>query len=125
MTLRSIAQKYHVPAGVFSEGLARDAMLVDLKANLRLHSRLSGVFFGVICAVTLLTIGALAFDLLNGRRLHMAIVAAAGLSIPALLEMMRREVQEWSQTNLLVTLVSHSDERAVQALLDKLLEFTG
>ncbi len=122
MTLRSIAQKHHVPAGILSEGIARDALLADLRENLKLYGRLSAILFGAICVVTLLAIAALALDLLNGEKLHITIVAAAGLSIPALLEMMRRAVREWSQTHLIVTLVSHSDERAAQALLDKLLK---
>jgi hypothetical protein len=125
MTLRSIVEKHYVPAGVLSEGLTRNALLADLRGNLKLYSRLSAIFFGAICAVTLLAIAALAFDLLKGEKLHISIVAAAGLSIPALLGRMRRAVREWSQTSLMVTLVSHSDERAVQALLDKLLKETN
>jgi len=125
MMLRSIAQKYHVPAGVLSEDLARDALLADLRANIKLHSRLSAILFGTICMITIIAVLALAFDLVKGEKLHITIVAAAGLSIPALLEMMRRTVREWSQTNLMVTLVSHSDEQATQVLLKKLLKGVG
>lgn len=125
MTLKSIAQKHHVPAGVLSEDLARDALLADLRANIKLHSRLSAILFGTICTLTFIAIVALAFDLAKGEQLRITIVAAAGLSIPALIEMMRRTVREWSQTNLMVTLVSHSDEQATQVLLKKLLKRVG
>jgi hypothetical protein len=49
------------------------------------------------------------------------LIAAASIPIPFMLNSMRRSAEQWSQLTLPITLVSHSDEKAIQALIEKLL----
>jgi hypothetical protein len=69
----------------------------------------------------LIAIASLVTDVIRGQALRTGILAADGIGVPIALEWIRRVVREWSQLNLLITLVSHSDEGAIQDLIHKLL----
>ncbi len=122
MRLEAIVSKYLIPQGVWSTEPVRDALWADLADNKRFYSRLHLIYLGLVVAVVVLAITALAFDLASGQAARTLVLATAGLSLPALLELMRRANRDCGQIILIMTLVAHSDEKGIQALLKKLIE---
>jgi hypothetical protein len=121
MTIASILTKYARPSSLHSAEPVKQRFLEDLRKQKQFNNRLYCILFVVVLSVTLVGIGALAFDLIKGETLRLQILAGAGLGVPFMLIWMRRVVREWSQMTLLITLVGHSDENAIQALIQKLL----
>jgi hypothetical protein len=64
---------------------------------------------------------AVVVDLAADHKSRITLLAAAGIPVPFMLNSMRRAAEQWSQLTLLITLVSHSDEKGIQALIEKLL----
>ena len=100
-------------------------LVKDLAAQKRFNSVVYGILFTAVCIVFVIAIVALTTGLLNTQSGRIKLLSLAGVTVPAMLEWIRRVVREWSQLSLLLTLVSHSDERAIQALLQKLLSSTA
>jgi hypothetical protein len=121
MSIRSILQKHAKPAAALSDEAVKQGLLADLAAQKKFNSRVYIVLFIFICAVALLGFAALVTDIGKGESHRYALIAAAGVSIPTTLEWMRRVIREWSQLNLLITLVAGSDENSIQLLIQKLL----
>lgn len=122
MKIDAILRKHARSAALLSTEPVKKALLADLNAQKRFNSIVYAVLFATICIVSLMAIAALFTDLLKGQTNRTAIIGGTGVGIPVMLEWMRRIVREWSQLNLLITLTSHSDEAAIQALIQKILE---
>jgi len=121
MRIEAILKKHARPPILLSSEPVKKGLLFDLRAQKRFNSAVYAVLFAVVCAVSVLAIAALFTDLLKGQTNRTAILTSAGVGVPVMLEWMRRVVREWSQLNLLITLVAHSDEAAIQDLIQKLL----
>lgn len=121
MKIESILAKHARPPSLHSAEPVKQGLLEDLRAQKLFDSRLYGALFAVVSVITLVGVATLLIDLMNGQTVRSKILAGAGVGIPFMLEWVRRVVREWSQLNLLITLVGHSDESAIQALIQKLL----
>ena len=121
MTLETILKRHARSAVLLSTEPVKKALLTDLSAQKRFNSGVYAVLFVIVCAISLMAIAALFTDLMRAETNRTAVLAGAGVGIPVILEWMRRVVREWSQLNLLITLVGHSDEASIQALIQKLL----
>jgi hypothetical protein len=120
-TVESILEKYDLPSELLGAEPAKAPLLEDLNAQKRACNRIYGIYFSVVCVVTLISIAAVIIDLLSTGARHLAVISTAGISVPFMLNSMRRSAEQWSQVTLLITLVSHSDEKAIQSLIKKLL----
>jgi hypothetical protein len=121
MTTDMILRKYAIPRGALDREPVKDALLADLRAQKTFNNKLYIVFFVAICIVYVIVISGVITDLVTNQTTRQTILAAAGLSIPFTLNYMRKTVGEWSKTNLLLTLIGHSDENSIQALIAKLM----
>jgi hypothetical protein len=121
MTTDMILRKYLAPRGAFDREPVKDALLKDLRAQKRFNNILYIIFFASVCIVYLIVISGLITDLVTNQTARQAIFAAAGISVPFTLNYMRKVVGEWSKINLLLTLIGHSDESSIQALIAKVM----
>jgi 3'-phosphoadenosine 5'-phosphosulfate sulfotransferase (PAPS reductase)/FAD synthetase len=121
VTIEEILRAHARPAQALDAEPIKQQLLEDLHAQKRANSRLYGVLFGAVCLVTLVAVVAVAADLINVQQARITLLTAAGITVPVMLEWMRRVVREWSQLNLLITLVSHDNESGIQALIQKLI----
>jgi hypothetical protein len=121
MTIEAILKKHVRSATLLSSEPVKEGLLQDLREQKRLNSRLYSVLFGGVCVMGIIAIASLLTDVVKGQTLRMAILATDGIGVPVALEWIRRVVREWSQLNLLITLVGHSDEGTIQDLIHKLL----
>jgi hypothetical protein len=121
MKIEAILRKHARSATLLSSEPVKKGLLADLGAQKRFNSVVYAILFAAVCAVSLMAIAALFTDLVKAQANRTGILAGAGVGVPLALEWMRRVVREWSQLNLLITLVGHSDERSIQALIQKLL----
>src|SRR6202035_2154971 len=96
-------------------------LLKDLNEQKRSCNRIYGALFAVICTLVVIAVVAVVADLVNDHKSRITILSAAGIPIPLLLTAMRRNAVQWTQSTLLITLVSHSDEKTIQSLVGKLL----
>ncbi len=98
-------------------------MLVGLQGELDAHQKhlslLQGLQIGAILLILLVAVSALGFDLVHGEKLRISLLGAAGLSVPAMLTMLRQTVKDWSKASLFLTLVKYSDEEEARDLLKK------
>jgi hypothetical protein len=122
MTLKNIAEKNVRSPVLLDQEPVRDQLLTDLKEHQRLNSRLYSVYFGAVCVVCLAAVGALIFGLVTGITAQLGVLASAGITVPAMLVLMRSAVREWSQTNLMIALVRNAKETQIQQILDTLLK---
>jgi hypothetical protein len=121
MRLQAILQKHARSRVLFDQEPVKDRLLEDLKQHKKLNNSLYIVYFSAVCVVCAAAVAGLLSDLFSGTRAREAILAGAGVALPVALQLLRSTVREWSQTNLLITLVGYSDETQVQALIEKLL----
>jgi hypothetical protein len=121
MTLKNIAEKYVRSRVLLDQEQVRDPLLADLKEHQKLNSRLYSIYFGAVCIVCLTAIGALVSGVATGTTARLGILAGAGVTVPAMLMLMRSSVREWSQTNLMVALARSANETQIQQILDTLL----
>jgi len=121
MKIEAILKKHERPAVLLAAEPVKDGLLADLNAQKKFNGTVYGVLFVVVSVVTLLAIAALAFDVAKNENTRIALLTGAGVGVPGMLVWMRNVVREWSQLNLLITLVGHSDEAAIQGLITKLL----
>jgi len=120
MSIKDILRKHARPAAALSDEPVKQNLLADLRAQKNFNSKVYTILFIFICAILLLGIVALLTDTLEGHSNRYLLVTAAGISIPTVMEWMRRVIREWSQLNLLITLVGSSDESSVQLLIQRL-----
>ena len=121
MRIEDILEKYERPATLHSTEPVKTDLIRDLEAQKRSTNRLYGTFFAVVCLVTLISVSAVVVDLITDHKSRILLLSAAGIPIPFMLNFMRRATAQWSQLTLLITLVSHSDEKTIQSLISKLL----
>lgn len=118
MTLNEILEKYEQGPAGYDSNAVRDGLLQDLTTHQRQQGRYQNIQIALIVLLTLLGIGALAFDLVVGGQRYL-VLGGAGVSIPTLLALLRRTINEISRTNLFIILVRNSDEKEARALLRK------
>jgi hypothetical protein len=121
MTIEDILKKYDRPTTLHGSEPVKADMLEDLSLQKKSCNRIYGILFAVVCLLTAISVAALVVDLVRDQKSRILLLSAAGIPIPFLLNSMRRLAEQWSQSTLLITLVSHSDERTIQNLIDKLL----
>ena len=121
MTVEDILKKHFRPRVMLGREPVKKTLIADLEAHKRFNSKLYGITFAVTCVFSLMLIVTLVVDVVSGDGTRQAILTGAGITAPFVLRWMRRVVREWSQANLVLTLVSHSDEAAIQSLIEKLL----
>src|ERR1700723_2404377 len=119
MSIQEILKRHAKPAAALSDDPVKQKLLADLNAQKSFNSRVYVVLFIFICAVAILGFAAVVTDTIKGQNNRIAVIAAAGVSIPTTVEWMRRVIREWSQLNLLITLVASSDESSIQLLIQK------
>jgi hypothetical protein len=122
VTVEQILEKYVRPDELLGGEPVKAPLLEDLKAQKQESSAMYRKLFYVVCAITIISVGAVVADLITGQKSRIGLLAAAGIPVPFMLNSLRRAVEQWSQTNLLITLVSHSDEKTVQMVIKKLLD---
>ena len=121
MRVDEILREYRRSQVLFDQEPVKDDLLADLRAQKTFNNRL---YLGILVAVSILYVIAmiaLAADLLKSQAERITIMTGAGVGIPFILNFMRSIVGEWSKTNLLITVISHSDEASIQSLIEKLL----
>jgi hypothetical protein len=121
MTIQEILSKYERSKALYGGEPVKASLLEDLNAQKKSCNRIYGTLFVVICAITVVAVVAVIVDLSSDHKSRIVLLSAAGIPIPFMLSSMRRSAEQWSQLTLLITLVSHSDENAIQALIEKLL----
>ncbi|MBX7086687.1 MAG: hypothetical protein K1X70_09680 [Leptospirales bacterium] len=121
MNAIGILKKHARPATLLSREPVGEPLLADLRQQRRFNSIVYGILFGVVLLLTVIVLAALSTDLVGAKSSREAILAGYGISLPLSLEWLRRVVREWTTLNLLITLVSHSDENAIQELIRKIL----
>lgn len=121
MTTEAILTKYQRSRVLLSTEPVKQGLLADLRKQKKVNSILYSILFAVVTIVTFIAIWAVVTDLHAGQNIRTAILASAGIGVPASLVWMRSVIREWSQLNLLITLVSNSDEATIQSLIQKLL----
>ena len=71
----------------------------------------------------LLSVGAvIVLDARDGRPVRTNVLAAAGVTFPLMLELVRRTVREWSRADLLVVLSRRLEPGQLQPIIDRLLD---
>ena len=121
MTVEDILKKYERPTTLYGGEPVKASLLEDLNGQKKSCNRIYGTVFAVICLLTMISVAALVVDLVGDQKSRILLLSAAGIPIPFLLGLMRRSAEQWSKSTLLITLVSHSDERAIQSVIEKLL----
>ncbi len=121
MKLKRILDKYSRPTVLLGAEPVKKGLLTDLQAQKRFNNILYVVLFVFVCSVGVLSGTALLLDLVRGSSKRIGLLVSAGVGLPFMLGWISRVVREWSQLNLLITLVSRSDESAIQSLIQKLL----
>ena len=124
MTVDEILDKHYRPESLLGVESVKPELLADLAAQRTTNNRIYAALFAVICVIFLLALAALATDLVQGEKNRILLLSAAGVPIPFLLSTMKRVAQQWSQSSLLITLISHSDERTTQMIIKKLVNKT-
>jgi hypothetical protein len=130
MRIEDILEKYERASTLHGTEPVKAPLLRDLEAQKQSTNRIYGIFFAVVCLVTVISVSAVVVDLISDHKSRILLLSAAGIPIPFMLNFMRRTAAQWSQLTLLITLVSHSDEKAIQSLISKLVSsksigFTG
>lgn len=116
MNTSEIIGKYDQEIGGFDANPVRDGLLQDLNEHLSQQRVYQVIQIALIILLTLLGIGALAFDLvLDGDRY--LVLAGAGVSIPTLLALLRKTINDISGANLFIILVKNSNEKEARTLL--------
>jgi hypothetical protein len=121
MSADDLLRKYRRSRVLLDQEPVKNDLLADLRAEKSFNNRR---YMAILTAVTILYIIAmiaLAADLIGNQAARLTIFAGSGIGIPFILNFMRSVASEWSKTNLLITLISHSDESSIQSLIDKLL----
>ena len=120
MTVQQILAKHYQPAGVLGDAST------SLGTDLRAHARLNAVIYTALFAVLLVILGVVGlmiiYDAQEGRTTRTGVLAGAGLSVPVIVEMIRRTVREWSQASLLALLSQRLEGPQVQAVVEKLID---
>ena len=108
----------HTPDGALGPMGSKEkkALLKDLERHRKLNTSIYLASFLFIVLTLSIGLVSVVFDLIKGSGARIALLAAAGVSVPAMLEIMRRAVREWTQTDLLLTLIKHSDPEQVRSL---------
>lgn len=120
-TVRSILVKHHQPAGLAGTTSAT-ALERDLTRHVKWMALSYGVLF-VLMVVILLSVGAvIVLDARDGRPVRTNVLAAAGVTFPLMLELVRRTVREWSRADLLVVLSRRLEPGQLQPIIDRLLD---
>jgi hypothetical protein len=120
VTLEAILLQHYRPAGL----MGAENVRVELQRDLKKHARLTAVLYALLVVVALtafvFAVWSAALGCTTG--VGRTKVAASGISVVAAMEFMRRTARQWSQTNLLITLVPRMTEAQVQVLIGKLVE---
>lgn len=119
MSTKSLINSYFTSPGVLSQDPIRVGLQRELEAHQRSAARLQAIQFGIIFVLIIGALVALAFDLVGGANVRIALLAAAGLSVPALLTQLRQSTKEWSEATLFLILVRNSDEQEARDLLKR------
>jgi hypothetical protein len=121
MSVHSILAKHFVPAGVLGGWDSK-----HLQADLRQYARTRAISYMLLLLLLLAILASVGWvtyrEISAGGGPRLALLAAAGLSVPGVLELVRKTVSEWSKATLLEALcrrLDGSDLRGiVQAMLD-------
>lgn len=121
MKIEDILSKYERPEELLGGESIKGPLLEELHEQKRQASRIYGWLFAIVCLITLVSVAAVVTDLLSGQKSRITLLTAAGIPVPFMLNSMRRSAEQLSQFTLLITLISHSDERTIQTVIKKLL----
>lgn len=121
MNLDTILQKHFTPAGVLGGTGSR-----ALERDLRRHARLNATIYAGLLVVLLAILCALAIvvytDARDGQNVRISLLAGAGVTVPVVLEWIRRTVREWSQANLMTLLARKLEGPQLQSVMGKLID---
>ena len=122
MTVQQILAKHYQPAGVMGDAST------SLESDLQAHARLNAIIYTALFAVLLVILGVvgtmLIHDAQEGHNARTSVLAGAGLSVPIVVEMIRRTVREWSQASLMALLAKRLEGPQLQAVIEKLIDKT-
>ena len=119
MTVEQILRKHYQPAGVMGGGSA--GLERDLAAHARLNAMIYSALFVLLLGVLALVAVMIVQDANEGRASRTGVLAGAGVTVPVVLEMIRRTVREWSQASLMSRLSRRLDGPQTQAVIEKLI----
>jgi hypothetical protein len=120
MTTQQILAKHYQPSGVLGGGSA--GLERDLRAHAQLNARIYAALFVLLAVILTVVLAMVVQDAREGRSVQIGVLAGAGLTVPAILEMIRRTVREWSQANLMALLSRKLSGPQVQAIIEKLID---
>ena len=124
MKLQKILEAYYHPRDLMGAEPVKDQLLGHLSSNRRLYGRLYGFYFGVVLVVFGAAFWAMIADVCRGTGTRGAILVGAGVTIAGLLKLLQGTVREWSQTDLLLRLLTKADETQIQRVIETLLSNT-
>jgi len=122
--LQNILETYYRSRVLLDQEPVKDQLLVHLSSNRRLYGRLYGLYFAAVLVVLAAAFWAMIADLFSGTGTRGAILAGAGVTIAGMLKLLQGAVREWSQTDLLLRLLSDADEAQIQRVLETLVSKT-
>ena len=121
MTVQRILAKHYQPAG-----LAGSSTSAALERDLLRHAKWNAVAYVVLFVlflIVLIAAGAMVFnDAREGRSVRTTVLAGAGITLPIILDLIRRTVREWSRADLMAVLCRRLDGSQLQAVIEKLIE---
>jgi hypothetical protein len=92
----------------------------ELRATLAEQTRKSGVRYAIVFVVAfiliLILVAILLHDVLSGTQQYTGL-AVAGLGIPVVLTALWNVGREWTQSNLMLTLIANSDETTARSIV--------
>jgi hypothetical protein len=118
-------QKYVRPVGLLGSDPIKKALLKELDGHRRVARNLYWICFGIVCAAAIAAVAAIAIDVYWGNSHRTAVIVGAGATIPILVGLMRGIVRDWSQTDLALRVIAHSDEATIQLFLQKMVHRLG
>ncbi len=121
MTTQQILERHYQPAGIMGGGESA-ALERDLQAHARLNSIIYTALFAVLLVILITVLIMIVEDAREGRSARVGILAGAGVTVPVVLEMIRRTIREWSQASLMARLAGQLEGPQMQAIIEKLID---
>jgi hypothetical protein len=121
MALEAILKRHWKPAGTAGGKAVKAPMLAELEQHRGRMRFLYLLLFAITSVLALVAALSLLFLWRNGGKPSVAALAGAGITVPAMLELMRRVGREWSRTELVCNVARHSTDAEIQKWIEKLL----
>ncbi|GEM_PF-2180325 len=118
----SILFDVYEPIGLLSTKPVKERLRKDLEEHRRQLWLFQRLQFGLLIVLTLVAVIALTVDLSIGNSVRIGMLTTAGVSIPTLLALLRKNLQEWTRINLFLILLMNSTEKQAKIILRNYFE---